>query len=314
MELPINHNELTNVMKRRKSSLKNKGAYVPSISLKKAALQNNLENSFSTEFGDDKNENKGGFNPRTFLDLPSQNTASLAIHNQDVTTIDEMSDSCYLPKGVENIDEKDIHLPNHLSAYVMDIYRYSKWKELQASCMLSENFLSQSKVTPGNRTKLLDWIVNVHRSFKLIPETLHLSCRILDLALAKGTVSNRQLQLYGIASMWIACKMEEIYPPPMSDFLIVTDNAFDEHEMCECERIILQTLKFDVNPPTSLHFLKRAAKVTKSEVLTYVMAKYILELALLDYHLAHFLPSHSAATALYTAYVILNYGKTGGNI
>lgn len=83
----------------------------------------------------------------------------------------------------------------------------------------------------GMRTILIDWLVDVHLHFKLLPETLYLSVSIIDRFLCKTAeqglaVRKDELQLLGITSMFIACKYEEIYPPVAMDFILISDNAY----------------------------------------------------------------------------------------
>lgn len=51
----------------------------------------------------------------------------------------------------------------------------------QASQPVRSNFLSiQTQMTPKMRTVLVDWLINVHYQFKLLPETLYMGIGIMD--------------------------------------------------------------------------------------------------------------------------------------
>jgi cyclin B len=54
------------------------------------------------------------------------------------------------------------------------------------------------------------------------------------------------LQLVGVASLFIACKYEEIYPPDLKDFVYITDNAYTKDEVLEMEGRMLLSLTFDI--------------------------------------------------------------------
>ncbi|MES1902233.1 MAG: G2/mitotic-specific cyclin-B1 [Paramarteilia canceri] len=192
-----------------------------------------------------------------------------------------------------------------LSAYVSDIYRYLRWKETQMC--LAPDYLSGKKVTSSNRAKLLDWLIIVHQKFELLPETLHLSVRLLDQYLNNTDTSNRVLQLVGITCLWIASKFEEIYTPSVSDFVFVTADSFDKNEINECEKSIVSTLEFDLNPPTCLAFLKRAAKISKIGLTEYCLAKFAIEIVNISYDLLHYLPSHIGCASLYLARILKAY-------
>ncbi|EEC47909.1 predicted protein, partial [Phaeodactylum tricornutum CCAP 1055/1] len=63
------------------------------------------------------------------------------------------------------------------------------------------------------RSILVDWLVEVHTKFRLIPETLYLCVNIIDRYLSQVETVRKRLQLVGITAMLIASKYEEIYPP-----------------------------------------------------------------------------------------------------
>jgi len=57
---------------------------------------------------------------------------------------------------------------------------------------------------------LLDWLVQVHGRFQLLPETLFLCMNIIDRFLSAQVVSLAKLQLVGITYLFISSKVEEI--------------------------------------------------------------------------------------------------------
>lgn len=71
----------------------------------------------------------------------------------------------------------------------------------------------QLDINPKMRAILVDWIVEVHHKFELMPETLYLTTYIIDRYLSLEGVPRRQLQLVGMCAMLIACKYEEIWAP-----------------------------------------------------------------------------------------------------
>lgn len=75
---------------------------------------------------------------------------------------------------------------------------------------------SQPDLNAKMRSILVDWLIEVHRKFDLMPETLYLTVNIVDRFLSLKTVPRRELQLVGISSMLIACKYEEIWAPEVN--------------------------------------------------------------------------------------------------
>ncbi len=53
----------------------------------------------------------------------------------------------------------------------------------------------QPELTVAMRVVLVDWLVEVHRRFELLPETLYTTIHILDLYLSRVNVSRSKLQV-----------------------------------------------------------------------------------------------------------------------
>lgn len=96
------------------------------------------------------------------------------------------------------------------------------------------------------RAILIDWLVDVHLKFKLLPETLFLTVNLIDRYLSVKSVQRSKLQLVGVSAMLITTKYEEIYPPTVKDFVYITDNAYSKEEVLDMESDVLSTLDFDI--------------------------------------------------------------------
>ena len=105
---------------------------------------------------------------------------------------------------------------------------------------------TQQDINEKMRSILIDWLVEVHLKFKLVPESLYLTVNIIDRYLEREQVNRSKLQLVGVTAMLIACKYEEIYPPIVKDFVFITDNAYNKEEILRMERKMLSCLDFDV--------------------------------------------------------------------
>lgn len=106
------------------------------------------------------------------------------------------------------------------------------------------------------RAILLDWLVEVCEVYKLHRETYHLAMDYLDRYLSRTQETCKtQLQLIGITCLFIAAKMEEIYPPKIAEFAYVTDSACDEADIQMQELGILQVLEWKVNTITAIGWL-----------------------------------------------------------
>ncbi|XP_065731500.1 G2/mitotic-specific cyclin-B1 isoform X3 [Phocoena phocoena] len=127
--------------------------------------------------------------------------------------------------------------------------------------------------------------------------------------LEDNCVPKKMLQLVGVTAMFIASKYEEMYPPEIGDFAFVTDNTYTKYQIRQMEMKILRALNFSLGRPLPLHFLRRASKIGEVDVELHTLAKYLMELTLLDYDMVHFPPSQVAAGAFCLALKILDNGE-----
>ena len=125
------------------------------------------------------------------------------------------------------------------------------------------------------------------------------------LAVEGLTITRSKLQLVGVAAMFLASKVEEVYAPACSDFVYITDHAYTEDAIKQMEMKILQTLKFNLFEPLSLHFLRRYSKAGDVDVLQHSLAKFAIELALVEYELVPVPGSKLAASALCLSLMLL---------
>merc|ERR1711971_280863 len=113
------------------------------------------------------------------------------------------------------------------------------------------------------RSVLVNWLVDVHRKFKLEPATWFLAVNILDRYLAKAQIVRKKLQLAGCACLWIASKYHEIYSPEMDDFVYISDRAFTAGDMVSMEISILKGVNFVLTVPTLLHYVERYTRISQ---------------------------------------------------
>jgi len=85
------------------------------------------------------------------------------------------------------------------------------------------------------RAILIDWILNVHLKFKLLPETLYITINLIDRFLSIQNIEKDRVQLLGISALLIASKYEEIYPPTVKDFVYISKNSFTSSQILDME-------------------------------------------------------------------------------
>ena len=159
----------------------------------------------------------------------------------------------------------------------------------------------QPELNSTMRSILIDWMVEVHMKFRLLPETLYLCINILDRYLSCVSVPRKRLQLVGVTSLLVACKYEEIYPPEVKDCVYITDRAYTRSEVLETEAHIVKTLKFRMTVPTGYHFLQRFLHISKANREMKNLANFYMERMLQEYSTLSHRPSLVAAAAVVLA-------------
>ena len=231
---------------------------------------------------------------------------------------------------IDNIDERDTDDPLCATEYVHDMY--SLFREKEPTTSVRPVFMeSQPHINERMRSILVDWLVEVHLKFKLVPETLYLTVNLIDRYLEREEVSRPKLQLVGVTSLLIASKYEEIYPPELRDLVYICDRAYtrtdvssewinsstnctsrlDSHkcspflhfffQIINMEETILKTLEYQITIPSAHAFLVRYLKAAHADKKIVQLSCYILDGTLQSYQLLHYLPSQLASAAVFIA-------------
>ena len=66
---------------------------------------------------------------------------------------------------------------------------------------------------------LFDWLIELHHKFEMRQETIHLTIDLINRMLSRVQVCKSELQLLGITALFIASKIEEIYPPKLEELV-----------------------------------------------------------------------------------------------
>eukprot|EP01083_Nonionella_stella_P002770 7956_1 len=226
-------------------------------------------------------------------------------------------------------DAKDGQCVTEYIPAIMEHYRQLELKRLPSPTYMEK----QPEISERMRGILVDWLVEVHEKFRLRHEVLYLTVNYLDRFLSIKQVRRSRLQLVGATAMLLASKYHEIYPPEIRDYVFISDNCFTHVDVVEFERVMLNGLKHTLLIATPLCFLERfirvagygetrdtqslassvAPTVTTSRrdrkspldaparklTVTHHFAHYVLDMALINYKMMHFLPSKLAAAALF---------------
>lgn len=166
----------------------------------------------------------------------------------------------------------------------------------------------QTEIQWFMRPYLLDFLIEAHAAFGLLPETLFLAVNLLDRYCSKRIVYKRHYQLVGCASLLIAAKYGDRKDrvPTIRELKNMCCHLYDEEMFTQMEWHVLQTLDWVVGHPTIDSFLQLALDGQTKDVEVENMARYIAEIAMFHKEFVSKLPSDMARSALALARYVFN--------
>ena len=159
----------------------------------------------------------------------TQSAVSLAAPASASEQMDEMEydGPAHMQRLADDIDSRDSGNPLLCTGYVNEMYTIFFNQERSIAAANPADYMgNQPNINEKMRTILMDWMVEVHLKFKMVPETLYLTVNLIDRYLQRKTVRRSKLQLVGVACLMLASKYEEIYPPELRDLVYITDRAY----------------------------------------------------------------------------------------
>ncbi|KAI1376531.1 cyclin-like protein [Hypoxylon crocopeplum] len=206
--------------------------------------------------------------------------------------------------GLEDEDDFEISM---VAEYTDEIFQYMK--EMEMSLLPDPHYMNgQADVKWSMRAVLLDWVIQVHTRFSLLPETLFLAVNFVDRFLSVKIVSIGKLQLVGATALLLAAKYEEINCPSVKEMVYMVDGCYSTAEVLKAERFMLSMLGFSLGFPGPMSFLRRISKADDYDHHTRSVAKYFLEVTIMDERFVGTPPSYLAAGAHCLARLMLNRG------
>ncbi|PIA46803.1 hypothetical protein AQUCO_01500385v1 [Aquilegia coerulea] len=192
----------------------------------------------------------------------------------------EMEDA--MPESVMDIDSDDVKNPLAAVEYVHDIYSY--YKDTENSGCVSAAYMSQQyDINERMRAILIDWLIEVHYKFELLDETLFLTVNLIDRFLERHAIGRKRLQLVGVTAMLLACKYEEVSVPVVEDLIVISDRAYTRKEVLDMEKLIVNTLQFNMCVPTPYVFMRRFLKAAQSDKKLELLSFFMIELSLVEF-------------------------------
>ena len=211
-----------------------------------------------------------------------------------------------LSKQMVFTDQLEIRDPQMVAEFASEIYK--NMRIMETKLKVDADYLTKvqdpTEVKDTSRAFLIEWIIDVHRKFRLRAETLYVTVFIVDRFLSLKKIKKHGLHILGITALLISTKYEEIYPPQLKELLNVSENKFNKAEVLKMELDILVTLQFDLTSPSPYRFLERFRKlstIVASDDRVFFFAQYLMEIALLDASLLKYNGSELAAAVLILA-------------
>ena len=205
---------------------------------------------------------------------------------------------------INNQNINNIVNPQEVDEYFDDILSDIQLRE--NNTFIDPDYIknTQKCINRKMRAILIDWLIDVHKKYRLKPETIYLTVNIIDRYLSIKSVATINLQLVGVVSLLIASKYEDIYPPKIRELADITDGAYIPNQLIIMENKIVSCLNFDFFYPTQWHFLECYKKKLNLNEITFCLAWYLLELSLIDICFINYKGSIIASTVVMIA---MNY-------
>ncbi|KAH8924082.1 A/B/D/E cyclin [Atractiella rhizophila] len=202
----------------------------------------------------------------------------------------------------EQVDVRDTQM---VAEYHEEIFEYMS--QLEGKALPDPNYMErQPDIQWAMRTSLVDWLLQIHMRYHMLPETLWIAINIFDRFLSKRIVNVHKVQLVGVTSMFIAAKYEEVMAPSVDEFAYITHDGYTKEEILKGERVILETLDFEISTYCSPYtWVRRISKADDYDVQTRTLSKFLMEVTLLDHRFLRAKPSLIAAIGMYMARIML---------
>ncbi|GIJ99172.1 hypothetical protein Aspvir_001298 [Aspergillus viridinutans] len=166
----------------------------------------------------------------------------------------------------------------------------------------------QTEIQWFMRPYLLDFLIEAHTAFQLLPATLFLTVNLLDRYCSKRVVYKRHYQLVGCAALLIAAKYgdKKDRVPTIKELKSMCCSLYDDDMFIQMEWHVLQTLGWTVGHPTVDSFLQIAVLDTPYDPEVEHLALYILEISLFHREFVSKASADLARASLALARCILN--------
>ncbi|KAI8648019.1 hypothetical protein MRS44_013508 [Fusarium solani] len=157
------------------------------------------------------------------------------------------------------------------------------------------------------RPYLIDFLVEAHAAFNLLPETLFLAVNLLDRYCSKRQVYKELYQLVGCTALLISAKYSDKkrHVPKIHELNTMCCELYNVSMFIRMEWHVLDTLEWVIGHPTADSFSQQLVEEEGEDQEVEHMAAYLREIALYHRDFVSTKPSIMAQTSLALARTIL---------
>jgi len=162
------------------------------------------------------------------------------------------------------------------------------------------------------RPCLVDFLVEIHFTFRLRPETLYLTLNIIDRYVSRRIVYIKHYQLVGCAALWIAAKFEDAKErvPTVQELTQICRETYDESAFVQMEGHVLSTIQWTLGHPTAEAWLRvMCCGPCLEEPKVQHVARFLMEITLFYREFVKHTPSSIALGALTLARFLCGKGR-----
>ncbi|KEF55435.1 uncharacterized protein A1O9_08185 [Exophiala aquamarina CBS 119918] len=295
------------------ASLINPVNHIPALNPHHTEYEQAMEPEEYWDDDDDENyEEEGYVTARSFRSKGDNTTGGTTlvlfpqVNNRvrkEISAAKQLVEATRSPEEIED-ESYDTSMVAEYGDEIFDYMRHLEVKMLPNAHYMD----NQHEIQWSMRSVLMDWLVQVHHRFNLLPETLFLCVNYIDRFLSCKVVSLAKLQLVGATAIFIAAKYEEINCPSVQEIVYMVDGGYTIDEILKAERFMLTMLQFELGWPGPMSFLRRISKADDYDLETRTLAKYFLEVTLMDERFIGSPPSFTAAASHCLSRMMLRKG------
>lgn len=149
-----------------------------------------------------------------------------------------------------------------------DAHTYLLALESLEQCIPVARTLQSHLISDSLRSKVIDWVIEIHYKFQSSPRTLYLTVKLIDCFMSKthGLCPN-DLHLLSLSCVYLSSKYEDLFPIQLlSVAQIIGQCAIPKEEILAKERELLSLMDFNLHIPVLYDFIAAFFSEAEEEV------------------------------------------------